>query len=159
MKKKTDKELKHDVETELRWDPKVNAAQIGVTVDEGAVSLFGTVDTYAQRWAAQEATKRVAGVPTIAHDLTVKLVTTPWWTDSELAVAVKDALKWNVFTPTEVTANVKDGAVTLQGEVKWHYQREAAEHAVRCSVRLSRRCNGRRNMTRIRFTSPRRVGR
>ena len=59
---KTDNQLKQDIEAELRWDPKVNAAQIGVTVDKGAVSLLGAVDTYPQKWAAEDATKRVSGV-------------------------------------------------------------------------------------------------
>jgi len=70
---KSDNQLKQDIETELRWDPKVNAAEIGVTVNEGVVSLLGTVDTYAEKWAAEDATKRVSGVRTVAQDLTVKI--------------------------------------------------------------------------------------
>ena len=49
---KTDFQLKTDIEDELRWDPKVNAAQIGVSVDRGVVSLLGAVDTYAEKLAA-----------------------------------------------------------------------------------------------------------
>jgi hypothetical protein len=64
---KTDNQLKEDIEQELRWDPKVNAAQIGVSVDKGAVSLLGAVDTYAEKWAAEDATKRVFGVRTVAR--------------------------------------------------------------------------------------------
>ena len=67
---KTDSRLKQDIENELRWDPKVNSAQIGVSVDKGAVTLLGAVDTYAQKWAAEDATKRVFGVRTVAQDLT-----------------------------------------------------------------------------------------
>ncbi len=71
---KTDNQLKQDIESELRWDPKVNSAQIGVSVDKGAVTLLGAVDTYAQKWAAEDATKRVFGVLTVAQDLTVKIL-------------------------------------------------------------------------------------
>jgi osmotically-inducible protein OsmY len=128
---KTDMQLKQDVEAELRWDPKVNAAQIGVTVDKGAVSLLGAVDTYAEKWAAEGATKRVSGVRTVAQDLTVKLLTDHARSDSEIAAAVQHALKWDVFVPKEVTAKVERGAVTLEGPVTWNYQRDAAERAIR----------------------------
>jgi len=67
---KSDNQLKQDIEQELRWDPKINAAQIGVIVDKGVVSLLGAVDTYAEKWAAEDATKRVSGVRTVAQDLT-----------------------------------------------------------------------------------------
>jgi osmotically-inducible protein OsmY len=128
---KTDMQLKQDIETELRWDPKVNAAQIGVTVDKGAVSLLGAVDTYAEKWAAEDATKRVGGVRTVAQDLTVKILSEHARSDSEIAAAVQHALKWDVFVPNEVTAKVERGAVTLEGLVTWNYQRDAAEHAIR----------------------------
>src|SRR5471030_609019 len=97
--KKTDIELKQDIERELAWDPRVNAAQIGVTVDQGAVSLLGTVDTYAERFAAEDAAKRVSGVRTLAQDLAVKLTTPHKRNDSEIAIAVENALKWDVYVP------------------------------------------------------------
>jgi osmotically-inducible protein OsmY len=90
---KTDVQLKQDIEQELSWDPKVNAAQIGVSVDHGAVSLLGTVDTYAQKWAAEDATKRVSGVRTVAHDLTVKVLSEHVRSDSDIAGAVQSTLK------------------------------------------------------------------
>lgn len=128
---KSDMQLKQDIEAELLWDPKVNAAQIGVSVYEGSVSLLGTVDTYAEKWAAEEATKRVHGVRTVAHDLTVKLRTEHQHSDTEIAAAVRSAFKWNVLIPGAVTATVQRGTVTLAGQVTWNYQREAAERAVR----------------------------
>jgi VCBS repeat-containing protein len=128
---KTDIQLKQDVEAELRWDPKVNAAQIGVSVDAGAVSLFGAVDTYAQKWAAEDATKRVQGVRALAQDLTVKLLTDHERSDSEIAGAMQRALEWDVYVPLTVTATVYLGAVTLAGRVAWNYERDAAERAVR----------------------------
>ena len=128
---KTDIQLKKDIEEELRWDPKVNSAQIGVTVDNGAVSLLGAVDTYAEKWAAEDATKRVGGVRTVAQDLSVKVTNDHKHSDSEIAEAVQSALRWNVYIPKAVTAKVQQGAVTLEGQVVWNYQRDAAEKAVR----------------------------
>jgi osmotically-inducible protein OsmY len=128
---KTDLQLKHDIELELLWDPKVNAAQIGVTVDKGAVSLLGAVDTYPEKWAAEDATKRVSGVRSFAQDLTVKILGEHARNDGEIAAAVQNALQWNVYLPPTVTAKVQSGTVTLEGHVTANYQREAAEHAVR----------------------------
>lgn len=128
---KSDMKLKQDIEEELLWDPKVNAAQIGVSVDKGAVSLLGAVDTYAEKWAAEDATKRVNGVRTVAQELTVKLLTDHVRTDSEIAAAVQSALEWDVAVPKLVTARVEKGAVTLEGQVPWNFQRDAAERAVR----------------------------
>ena len=90
---KTDNQLKQDIETELRWDPAVHSAQIGVSVDKGAVSLLGTVDTYPQKWAAEDATKRVSGVRTVAQDLKVKILGEHKRNDSDIAAAVQSALK------------------------------------------------------------------
>ena len=128
---KTDIQLKKDIEEELRWDPQVNSAQIGVSVDNGAVSLLGAVDTYAEKWAAENATKRVGGVRTVAQDLTVKIQNEHQHSDSEIAAAVQTALQWHVYVPNSVTAKVQQGVVTLQGQATWNYQRDAAERAVR----------------------------
>ncbi len=131
---KTDLQLKHEIETELGWDPKVNAAQIGVTVDNGAVTLRGVVDSYPDKWAAEDATKRVFGVRTVAQDLTVKVLSNHARTDSEIASAVQKALEWDVYVPDTVTAKVENGVVTVEGDVIWNYQRDASERAVRFLV-------------------------
>ena len=128
---KTDKQLQQDVEAELRFDPKVNSAKIGVTVEKGAVSLTGTIDTWAEKWAAEVATKRVCGVRTVAQDLKVKLLGDHKQSDGDIAAAVLGALKWDVLVPSTVTAKVENGMVTLEGKVTRNYQRESAERAVR----------------------------
>ena len=128
---KTDTQLKQDIEAELRWDPKVNPAQIGVSVDKGAVSLLGAVDTYAQKWAAEDAAKRVSGVRAVAQDLTVKIIGEHKRSDSDIAAATQTALTWNVSVPKTVTASVARGIVTLEGQVTWNFERDAAEQAIR----------------------------
>lgn len=128
---KNDMDLKQDIEAELLWDPRINAAQIGVSVDQGAVSLLGTVDTYAEKWAVEDATKRVSGVRTVAQDLSVKLRDEHKQIDSALATAAQSALRWNVLVPRGVTAKVDHGVVTLEGEVRWNFERHAAERSIR----------------------------
>ena len=130
MTTKTDLQLKKDIEDELRWDPKLNAAQIGVSIDKGAVTLSGTVDTYPEKWAAEAAAKRVYGVYTVAQDLHVKVLTAHQRNDAEIADTIKSALKWDVLVPNDVGATVKDGFVTLSGQVTWNFERDAAVRAV-----------------------------
>jgi osmotically-inducible protein OsmY len=128
---KTDMQLKSDIEEELSCDPKINAAQIGVTVDGGVVSLFGVVDSYAEKLAAEGAVKRVSGVRTVAQNLIIKLRSEHVRTDSDIALAVLCALTEDVFVPNQVTAKISEGEVTLEGEASWNYERDAAERAVR----------------------------
>ncbi|MEY4512181.1 MAG: hypothetical protein RLZZ450_4303 [Pseudomonadota bacterium] len=127
---KSDLQLKHDVEQELLWDPKINAAQIGVTVDAGTVSLFGAVGTYGEKLESATAAKRVSGVRCVADDVSVKILGDHVRTDSELAAAIQRALEWNVMVPKSVTIKVQDGWITLEGVVDGNYQREAAERAM-----------------------------
>ena len=128
---KSDVQLKQEIEAELRWDPKVNASQIGVSVDQGAVSLLGQVDTYAGICAAEEAARRVGGVRDVAQSLTVKLLPHHAHSDQAIAEAASRALTWDVFVPAAVTATVVGGAITLGGVVEWNFQRQEALRAVR----------------------------
>lgn len=127
---KTDEQLKTEIETELRWDPKINGVRIAVTVEGGAVSLHGAVDTYAEKWAAEDAVMRVHGARTIAQHLTVELPPHHMRSDKELPAAVHNQLKWDVFVPKNVAGTVRDGVVTLTGQVTWNFQRASAERAI-----------------------------
>jgi osmotically-inducible protein OsmY len=128
---KSDLQLKQDVEGELDWDPKINAAQLGVSVDKGVVSLLGRVGTYAEKLAAEQAVKRVSGVRAVSQNLTVHLAKHHERSDADIAAAVENALTWNVLVPEGVTATVEFGCIDLAGEVVWNHQRNAAEQAVR----------------------------
>lgn len=129
---KTDTQLQHDIMEELRWDPALNRAEIGVAVKEGVVTLSGEVDSYAKKFAAVRAAERLQGVRAIAEELTVVLPSLSKRTDTEIAHAVADRLQWDITVPAgSVRARVEDGWVWLDGEVEWQYQRAAAEHTVR----------------------------
>ncbi len=129
---KTDGQLQKDVIDELRWDPAVGNAEIGVAAKSGVVTLTGQVPTFAKKYAATRAAERVAGVRALAEDLKVVLPSSYNRTDTDLAHAVASTLTWDVQVPNEtVKARIEDGWVTLDGEVEWQYQCNAAERAVR----------------------------
>jgi osmotically-inducible protein OsmY len=129
---KTDSQLQQDVLHELAWESRVTAPHIGVTIEQGVVTLTGTVTSYAERLAAQEAAHRVDGVLDVANELQVRLVSGLARTDSELAQAVRQTLIWNVLVPHDrIQSTVSDGWVTLEGSVDTWHQREDTERAVR----------------------------
>jgi osmotically-inducible protein OsmY len=129
---KTDKEIRSDVESELQWDPSIDDRRIGVAVSNGVVTLTGDVSHYSGRWVAEDIVKRVSGVRAIANDLQVKIPASGMRTDTEIAEAVANWLQWNVsLSDTQIKPVVKDGWVTLSGEVSWGYQKVAAESAVK----------------------------
>jgi osmotically-inducible protein OsmY len=129
---KTDSELQRDVLDELKWEPSVNAAHIGVSVNDGVVTLSGHVSSYWEKYVAERAAKRVYGVKAVANELDVKLPGSSQRTDSDIAAAAVNALKSNFSVPPDkIKVTVSKGWIKLDGEVEWQYQREAAERAVR----------------------------
>ncbi|HEY7877091.1 MAG TPA: BON domain-containing protein [Gemmatimonadaceae bacterium] len=129
---KTDIQLQQTVMEELKWEPSVKAAQVGVAVKGGVVTLSGTVDTYAQKFAAERAAERVAGVRAIAEELAVVATGEYNRSDADIARAAATAIVWDVEVPTDrVQVVVQHGWVTLEGNVEWFYQKAAAERAVR----------------------------
>lgn len=127
---KSDMDLRRDVERELEWEPSIDARRIGVTVADGIVTLTGAVGSYSEKWKAERVVERLAGVKGIANDIVVEPKAER--SDTDIAKAAVDALKWNVLVPSDrVKVKVDNGWVRLTGEVNWDYQRRAAERAVR----------------------------
>jgi osmotically-inducible protein OsmY len=125
-------EIHTDVTAELKWEPRLREDEIGIAVKEGVVTLTGFVPDFAQRRIAGRAAERVFGVRAVAQELQVKMPDTLRRSDTELAHQVVNALAWDVEVPDQkITAKIEDGWVTLEGEVEWQYQRNAAERAVR----------------------------
>ena len=124
---KNDSQIQKDVMDELKWQPILNAAEIGVSVKKGIVTLSGIVNNNIKKVSAENAARNVAGVKAIAEDIQIGV--SPFFsrTDTEIAEAVVDALKASVSVPGEkIKTRVEDGIVTLDGEVDWDYQRKAA---------------------------------
>ena len=126
-----DKTIQEAVMRELEWDPKLNAAHIGVAVKDGAVTLTGHVSSYSEKLEAVRAAERVYGVRAIADELKVKLPASSRRDDTDVAAEIARELEWNTLVPDTVTAEVRNGTVTLRGEVEWPYQRDEAERVVR----------------------------
>ena len=128
---KNDRELQIDVLDELRWEPGVNATDIGATVKDGVVTLEGRVDSFAEKWAAEKAVKRLPGVKALAVELKVELPGSSERTDADIAQAAEHAFKWNISVPgNRIRVIVENGRITLEGEVDWQFQKSAAEEAV-----------------------------
>jgi osmotically-inducible protein OsmY len=129
---KSDREIQEDVLKELRWDSRIRQAEVGVEVDDGVVTLTGTVDGWAKKVAAKEAAHRVMGVRDVADDVRVKLPGSLERTDTEIAQDVRFALEWDAFVPDQdIRSTVSDGRVTLEGQVHTLRQKEDAERAIR----------------------------
>jgi len=129
---RTDEEIQRDVLNELKFEPRVQPNEIGVTVKDGVVTLTGYVDSYMKKWAAEEAAHRVRGVLAVANDIEVKLPIAAERTDSDIAAAVVRALEWDAAIPVDkLDVTVSKGWVTLKGDVEWQYQKQDAERVVR----------------------------
>ena len=129
---KTDNQVQQDVIAELSWEPSVNAAQIGVEVKDGIVTLAGHVSSYAEKWNAERAAQRVSGVKALAIEMDVRLPGSSKRTDAEIARSAENVLEWTTFLPADrVKVMVENGWITLSGQVDWEYQRRAAADAVR----------------------------
>lgn len=127
----TDKDLhvRDSVMQQLAWDPAVDASGIGVTARSGAVTLTGSINSYAGKLAAERAAKRVYGVRAVANDLEVQLAAGR--SDANIAADAAAMLRLHHEVPDSVQAAVRHGHLTLTGTVDWHYQRMQAEKAVR----------------------------
>ncbi len=127
-----DLQLQKSVQDELAWEPSVTAANIGVTAQNGVVTLTGHVGTYAEKHAAEKATGRVKGVKAVAEKIVVRLPLEIKRTDEEIAASAVDRLAWDVSVPHDaVKVRVENGWITLTGQVDWNFQKEAAHQDLR----------------------------
>jgi osmotically-inducible protein OsmY len=126
-----DKALRKLVQDELEWEPSVDAADIGVTAENGIIHLTGHVPTYSQKFAVESAVKRVKGVRGYVEDLQIRLALDAT-SDEMIAGRVASLIEWDVTLPKgTIKVKVEGGYVTLTGEVNWGYQRTGAEQGIR----------------------------
>ncbi|CAN5868365.1 BON domain-containing protein [soil metagenome] len=129
---KTDIDLQQDVLAELKWEPAIHAAEIGVSVKDGVVTLSGEVGSFPEKWVAQSAAQRVVGVQALVVALDVKLTELGRRTDADIARSAETALDWHASLQAQsLKVMVEHGWITLSGEVEWQFQRQAAMDAVR----------------------------
>ncbi len=128
----SDVQLQRLVLDELDWEPSIDAAEIGVTVKDGVVTLTGHVSVYSVKLASEEVTKRVHGVKSVVNEIDVQPAGHHERDDAEIAAAAVHAVQWDAGVPPErVHVSVCDGKIALKGTVDWQFQRSAAERAVR----------------------------
>jgi osmotically-inducible protein OsmY len=127
---RTDSDVKRDVEDELKYDPDLSTAEIGVSVKNGVVALTGFVRSYSQKLQAETDAKRINGVLGVANDLEVRFESVDARPDPDIARDVIAQMKLELpFSYEKIKTVVKNGWVTLEGDVEWNYQRTRAESA------------------------------
>lgn len=130
---KTNEELRKDVMEEIKWDPELRniATEIGIAVKDGVVTLSGVVDNYWKKVSAERAAQRVSGVKVVACDIDVRLGLIGKRTDTEIAEAVRNALRWNAAVNEDrIEVKVDNGWVHLDGKVEWGYEKRYAQSSV-----------------------------
>jgi osmotically-inducible protein OsmY len=129
---RSNSDIERDVKEELQWDPDLDATDIGVSVKDGVVTLTGFVRSYTDKYEAEAAAKRVAGVVAVANDIEVRMPSVDERPDPEIARDAVAAIKGQLPISSErIKVVVKNGWVTLEGQVEWQYQKNTAENAVR----------------------------
>jgi len=129
---RSDDEILHDVQAELKWEPSLRSEHIAIAVRDGVVSLAGYVLSYYDKWKAERVAGHVKGVRALANDIEVRLPSSSIRPDPEIARAIIEAFRWNLLIPhDDIRVTVDHGWVTLEGHVNWYYQKEEAERAVR----------------------------
>jgi osmotically-inducible protein OsmY len=130
---KSNADLQKDVQDAIKWEPLLNAAEIGVTAKDGVITLTGVVDSYIKKMEAEDAAKSIAGVNAVVEKIEIK-ISTDWAkkNDNEIATESLNVLKWNWEVPNnKIKVIVEKGWITLEGELQWNFQRKAAEKSVR----------------------------
>ncbi len=129
---KTDLQLQRDVLDELKFEPSIREAEIGIAAKDGVVTLTGFVDSYVEKFSAERTAERVSGVKAVADEIKVKLPGLHQRSDTDIAHTVVSALRLDIQVPDDrLKAAVDDGWIDLEGQVEWQYQKRAAERAVR----------------------------
>lgn len=133
---KTNEHVQKDVQDAIKWEPLLHAAEIGVTAKDGVITLTGTVNSYAKKSEAEAAAKSVVGVKVVIEKIEVKF-DSQWEKidDNSIATNVLNAIEWNWKIPNDkIKVKVEKGWITLEGELNWNFQREAANDAVKKPV-------------------------
>jgi osmotically-inducible protein OsmY len=128
---KSNEHLRRDVSESLKWEPLLHGAEIGVNAEGGVITLTGHVDSYAKKLAAERAAKSVNGVRGLAEEIEVRLATANRLSDTEIAEAAVNALRWASSIPDKrITLSVENGWVKLEGDVEWQYQKDEARSEI-----------------------------
>lgn len=127
---KINEDLQRDVQEAIKWEPLLNAAEIGVTAKDGIITLTGVVDSYAKKSEAEKAAKSVVGVKAVVEKIQLQFGSCDKTDDNQIATSILNSFNWNwKISNDNVKVKVEDGWVTLDGELQWNYQKEAAQNS------------------------------
>ena len=136
-----DREIRNDVEAELRWVPDVDESDVTVAVADGIVTLSGFVPHHLDRLHAENAARRVIGCTGVANEIHVRCKATEGRTDAELARVAVDAITVDLPDLADsVQVIVSDGHVRLEGAVDWHWQRARSDQSCYHSKKVDTVC-------------------
>lgn len=128
---RTDNQIKQDILDELSFQPNIDETQIGVIVEDGVVTLTGIVNDFYKKVTSEKIAKRIKGVKAVAEDIEVKYGTAYKITDKEIAKSIVHAFEWNTAIPEDkILIEIRNGWVTLSGEVEFWYQKDAARSVI-----------------------------
>jgi len=128
---KNNEELQKDVQDAIKWEPLLNAAEIGVTAKDGIITLTGVVNSLTKKTEAEDAAKNVRGVRAVVEKIEIKFDGAGIKNDNEIANEILNAFKWNWSIPNDkIKVKVEDGWVTLEGELQWYFQKQSAKKGV-----------------------------
>ncbi|MBC6110941.1 BON domain-containing protein [Pedobacter fastidiosus] len=123
--------LQLDVLEAIKWEPLLHAAEIGVTAQEGIITLTGTVDSFAKKMEAEHAARTVIGVRAVVEKIEVVFGADGKKTDLELAAEILKSIRLNPEIPQDkIFIKVENSWVTIEGELKWYTQKEAVQKSV-----------------------------
>ncbi len=129
---KSDIDLKREVQARLEFDPRLDVAGVGFSVQDGVVTLQGSLSSREARSATERAVKLVPGVKGLVDRIKVGSPEPEPPTDAEVAAVAKEAIQWLTTIPSEgVGVSVREGWVTLRGTVESQHQRETLEDVMR----------------------------
>lgn len=124
--------LRQHIIAALEFEPSLDAVHIGVAVEDGIVTLTGHVRSYAEKLTAELLTQRIRGVRAVAEEIEVRFPEDKKTADDEIARRALSIIAWDTTIPDDtIKLKVQKGWITLTGEVEWHFQRAAAESAIR----------------------------
>lgn len=128
---KSNEELQKDVMDAIKWEPLLNAAEIGVTVKDGVVTLSGIVNNYSKKAEAEHAAKNVSGVNAVVEKIEIKFDSNEKKNDNNLADEIVHSLKskWDI-PDNKIKVKVENGWITLDGELHWNYQKQTAVRSI-----------------------------
>ncbi|MBD3187753.1 BON domain-containing protein [Candidatus Bathyarchaeota archaeon] len=123
---------KHEIIKELTWNGKVDASTITVEVDDGVVTLAGTVGSFLERVEAEMVIRNMKGVKDVQNEIKINpLELTRYPSDEEMQERIMKILSWDGgINEMKLDTSVENGIVLLEGTVDAFWKRSYVEYKI-----------------------------